>query len=86
MTAAVVASGFTPDESKIADAMARYWGAFVIHGDPKAAGLPGWPLYTSGQGVLNFGEGGKVELMTQAAYQTNTMATFGTSSRTRRIR
>jgi carboxylesterase type B len=66
----VVASGFTPDESKIADAMARYWGAFVIQGDPKAAGLPDWPLYTSGQGALNFGEGGKVELMTQAAYQT----------------
>jgi para-nitrobenzyl esterase len=50
--------------------MARYWGAFVIQGDPKAAGLPDWPLYTSGQGALNFGEGGKVELTTQAAYQT----------------
>jgi para-nitrobenzyl esterase len=66
----VVASGFTPDESKIADAMARYWGAFVIQGDPKAAGLPDWPLYTSGQGALNFGEGGKAELTSQAAYQT----------------
>jgi carboxylesterase type B len=72
----VVASGFIPDESKIADAMARYWGAFVIQGDPKAAGLPAWPLYTSGQGVLNFGEGGKVDLTTQAAYQTEHKCDF----------
>ena len=35
----VVASGFTPGESKFADAMARHWDAFVIQGEPKAAGL-----------------------------------------------
>jgi carboxylesterase type B len=72
----VVASGFTPDESKIADAMARYWGAFVIQGEPRAAGLPAWPLYTSGQGLLNFGEGGKVELMPEAAYRTEHKCDF----------
>ena len=57
----VVASGFTPDQSRIADAMARYWGAFVVQGEPKAEGLPDWPSYPLSQNVLNFGEGGKVE-------------------------
>ena len=66
----VVASGFTPDESKIADAMARYWGAFVIQGEPKAADLPDWPSYASTQSVLNFGEGGTVELMTETGFKT----------------
>ena len=66
----VVASGFTPDESRIADAMARYWGAFVIHGEPDASGLPAWPRYNSGQNMLNFGEGGKVETMSSDAYAT----------------
>jgi para-nitrobenzyl esterase len=66
----VVASGFTPDESMIADAMARYWGAFVIQGESKAADLPAWPAYGSSKGVLNFADGGKVELMTAQAFQT----------------
>ncbi|MGO9418965.1 carboxylesterase/lipase family protein [Roseiarcus sp.] len=65
----IAASGFTPEESRIADAMARYWGAFVMQGEPKAAGLPAWPAYSSNQGVLNFGEGGKIEFMTGAAFQ-----------------
>ena len=47
----VVASGFTPDQSKIADAMARYWGAFVVQGAPKAEGLPEWPGYASSQSI-----------------------------------
>ena len=72
----VVASGFTPDQSRIADAMARYWGAFVIKGEPSAAGLPDWPLYTPGQGVLNFGEGGKVELMPQTGFKTEHKCEF----------
>ena len=43
---------------------------FVMHGEPKAANLPAWPAYAGGQGVLNFGDGGKVEFMTDAAFQT----------------
>jgi carboxylesterase type B len=40
-----VAAGFTPDERQTADTMARYWGAFVIHGEPAATDLPAWPAY-----------------------------------------
>jgi hypothetical protein len=50
--------------------MARYWGAFVVQGEPKAAGLSDWPSFASNQSVLNFGEGGKVELMAETAFQT----------------
>jgi para-nitrobenzyl esterase len=72
----VVASGFTPDESKIADAMARYWGGFVIQGEPKAAELPAWPDYASSKGVLNFADGGKVELMSDAAFRNEHNCAF----------
>ena len=65
----VVASGFTPDQSRIADAMARYWGAFVMQGAPKAAGLPDWPAYESGHDFMSFGDGGKIELMNNAAFK-----------------
>jgi para-nitrobenzyl esterase len=72
----VVASGFTPDQSKIADAMARYWGAFVVQGEPKAAGLPDWPSYASSRSLLNFGEGGKVEIMPETAFETEHQCGF----------
>ena len=36
----VVASGFAPDESMIADAMARYWGAFVIQASRRRRACP----------------------------------------------
>jgi carboxylesterase type B len=72
----VVASGFTPDESKTADAMARYWGAFVIHGQPNVAGLPDWPSYASSQNMLNFGDGAKMELIPVTAFKTEHKCEF----------
>lgn len=56
--------------------MARYWGAFVIHGEPGASGLPAWPRFNSGENMLNFGEGGKVETMSSEAYATEHDCSF----------
>ena len=64
-----VAGKFTPDERKIADAMARYWGAFAIRGEPEAKDLPAWSAFASSNEVMSFGDDGKIALMSEADFQ-----------------
>lgn len=35
------------NEQELAKAMAAYWSAFAVTGDPNLSGLPQWPKYTS---------------------------------------
>jgi para-nitrobenzyl esterase len=39
---------WTPDDRRLADAMARYWTNFAKTGDPNGDGVPRWPQLAPG--------------------------------------
>ena len=72
----VAAAEFTPETSRLADAMARSWGGFAIHGDPATADLPAWPGYGPAKQRRVFAAGGKVEVMSDADFRTEHNCAF----------
>jgi carboxylesterase type B len=48
-----IAATFNPAERELAREMKRYWGAFVIRGNPRVEGQSAWPRYDTTHRVLS---------------------------------
>ncbi|WP_171074716.1 carboxylesterase/lipase family protein [Nonomuraea basaltis] len=57
----------TAEQERISDQMMRYWGAFAHDGNPNFRGAPAWPVYGTGQKVMQLRTGGASQVITSLA-------------------
>jgi para-nitrobenzyl esterase len=56
--------------------MKRYWGAFVLHGNPAVPGQAAWPRYDTRSVVLSLRPGGRSATISDATLRAEHQCAF----------
>ncbi len=69
-------AAFTPQEKRLSDDMAGYWGAFATHGKPDAAGRTIWPEYAKTRQILSLDTGTGTRPISLQRFRTSHQCDF----------
>ncbi|MEV6247675.1 carboxylesterase family protein [Streptomyces sp. NPDC051742] len=65
----------SPGQQQLSREMVRYWGSFVKHGNPAAAGLAAWPSYRAGK-YMSLLPGGESRALSTEVFEARRQCAF----------